>query len=87
MLLFTCWNQSTTSNQNKQAALPQHHAADSFVLLLHCHPVVHHMTRRCGCSEVILYTQEDVVERVQQITGGKGVKVMRGELLRTTDTV
>lgn len=26
--------------------------------------------------QVILYTQEDVVERVMHITGGKGVKVV-----------
>jgi hypothetical protein len=31
--------------------------------------------RRCGCSEVILYSQEDVVQRVMQLTQGKGVKV------------
>lgn len=30
----------------------------------------------CGASEVILYTQQDVVERVKQLTGGKGVKVV-----------
>lgn len=29
-----------------------------------------------GPMQVILYTQEDVVERVLHITGGKGVKVV-----------
>jgi hypothetical protein len=29
----------------------------------------------CAVCQVILYTQEDVTEHVQQLTGGKGVKV------------
>lgn len=31
----------------------------------------------CGCpAQVILYTKEDVLERVLQLTDGKGVKVV-----------
>jgi NADPH:quinone reductase-like Zn-dependent oxidoreductase len=32
----------------------------------------------CCCSgcQVVLYTSEDVVERVKELTGGKGVKVV-----------
>ncbi|WIA35499.1 hypothetical protein OEZ86_003928 [Tetradesmus obliquus] len=32
------------------------------------------VAKRCGCSDVILYSHEDVVQRVMQLTNGKGVK-------------
>lgn len=34
------------------------------------------VAKGCGAQEVALYTQEDVVQRVQQLTAGKGVKVV-----------
>jgi NADPH:quinone reductase-like Zn-dependent oxidoreductase len=39
------------------------------------------LCRRCGCSEVILYSQEDVVQRVMQLTQGRGVKVSTQQVL------
>ena len=35
-----------------------------------------HIARRCGCAEVILYRQENLVDRVLQLTGGIGVDVV-----------
>jgi len=32
------------------------------------------VAKKCGCEEVILYTQEDVLKKVLGLTGGKGVK-------------
>jgi NADPH2:quinone reductase len=33
------------------------------------------IARRCGCEHVVLYRQENFVERVREITDGRGVKV------------
>lgn len=35
-----------------------------------------HLAREAGADEVILYTQEDVVERVRSISGGEGIPVV-----------
>ena len=37
-----------------------------------------------GCDHVIVYTREDFVERVKEITGGKGVPVVYDSVGKTT---
>ena len=34
------------------------------------------LARANGCDHVIVYTREDIVERVRQVTGGRGVRVV-----------
>ena len=40
--------------------------------------------RTCGCDHVIVYTREDFVARVREITGGAGVPVVYDSVGRTT---
>jgi NADPH2:quinone reductase len=40
--------------------------------------------RACGCDHVIVYTKEDFVKRVREITGGKGVPVVYDSVGRDT---
>jgi NADPH2:quinone reductase len=42
------------------------------------------LAREYGCAHTIVYTRENVVERVKEITGGKGVKVVYDSVGRDT---
>jgi len=42
------------------------------------------LARANGCDQVIVYTREDFVERVRQITGGRGVRVVYDSVGRDT---